>query len=91
MTRGRFTLRPLPAGYAVELDGHDIAAELLAVEIKATATGAQVTLSLGGLDAQFTDDEVRLLLDEDQQAVLRRLGWTPPADPAATEESGGQS
>jgi hypothetical protein len=63
----------------VELDGDDITHGLRSVVLRLNA-GDLVTaeLELIYLDAEF-EGQAKVILPEETQALLKRLGWTPPA------------
>lgn len=72
-----------PGGASVlELDGHDIASGVEAIHIDHGALGnvvphVKLLLSVRHLDVTTT---AGVVVDDDTATVLRRLGWTPPAD-----------
>jgi len=68
-------------GYRVEVDGHDIANEVLGLtlEIRPPETFITLTLVPGGLDLETA---ARIGVDTATAEVLQALGWTPPEPPA---------
>jgi hypothetical protein len=65
---------------SVHLDGDDISHGLRSVVLRMNA-GDLVTaeLDLVYLDAEF-EGQAKVIVPEDTQAVLKWLGWTPPAE-----------
>ncbi len=73
-----------PSGIAqtstVDLDGDDITQGLRSVVLRLNA-GDLVTaeFELIYLDTEF-EGQAKVILPEDTQALLKRLGWTPPRE-----------
>lgn len=76
-----------PSGFGrpatVELDGESIEHGLRGVVLRIDADEVVTAeLDLLYLDAEF-EGQAKVVLPEETQAVLKRLGWTPPDDAAA--------
>jgi hypothetical protein len=66
---------------AVELDGHQITTALSSVALR-IAYGEPVTTILEVAAYEYTayDGKARVYLSEETRDLLKRLGWTPPAE-----------
>jgi hypothetical protein len=73
-----------PGGFArggtVELGGHRVEDEISSLDLHARAGEViTATLELFGTPVDL-EAEVEVRLPESTQALLKRLGWTPPAE-----------
>jgi hypothetical protein len=79
----KFALRTSGAGHSsvVELDGVDVSAGVYAVDLHVEASNepTRVVLTLGPLSTDVAA-EAEVHLTESSFALLKQLGWTPPAE-----------
>ncbi|GHH30229.1 hypothetical protein [Streptomyces rubradiris] len=70
------------AGWAVELDGHDISRALVGLSLKLDSSPlAEARLDVIAEELPI-EAQVHVVLPDATKELLVRLGWTPPAEEA---------
>lgn len=75
----RLDIRPDGSGYALLLDGLNIANTVQTLELDADGPEFTMTLGLRDLVVAVENVDVSVRLRPDTVAALEALGWTPPA------------
>lgn len=67
----------------VHLDGEEISSAIKAISIEAEACQVPVVrLDLAVFEIETDTDEVKIHITDSTVDLLKRLGWTPPAEEA---------
>jgi hypothetical protein len=64
----------------VELDGLDVSGALRGFDLNVSVSDLNTARLFLSAPAFEVEGEYRVALDEDSQALLKRLGWTPPEE-----------